>query len=155
MEPADTAGWGCRQDSSLYWAAVPLDAVVDVPGLCPPPEPYSHAVRAGDTLYLAGQVALDAACEVVGTTVAEQARQVWDNIVNVLAASGSSIADVVPGDPVEATAARMRALGLDHEVFDPAATQADLAGRIEQSASLDGLLSSGHGSRQQARPLLA
>ncbi len=38
----------------------------------------------------------------------------------------------------------MRALGLDHEVFDPAATQADLAGRIEQSASLDGVLS-GHG----------
>ena len=35
----------------------------------------------------------------------------------------------------------MRALGLDHEVFDPAATQADLAGRIEQSASLDALLS--------------
>ena len=31
----------------------------------------------------------------VGTTVAEQARQVWDNIASVLAASGSSIADVV------------------------------------------------------------
>ena len=42
MEPPATAGWGCRQDSSLYWAAVPLDAVVDVPGLCPPPEPYSR-----------------------------------------------------------------------------------------------------------------
>ena len=76
-------------------AAVPLDSVVDVPGLCPPPEPYSYAVRAGDTLYLAGQVALDEAGEVVGTTVAEQARQVWDNIASVLAASGSSIADVV------------------------------------------------------------
>ena len=35
----------------------------------------------------------------------------------------------------------MRALGLDHEVFDPAATHADLTDRIEQSASLDGLLS--------------
>ena len=75
--------------------AVPLDSVVDVPGLCPPPEPYSYAVRAGDTLYLAGQVALDEHSEVVGTTVAEQARQVWDNIARVLEASGSSIADVV------------------------------------------------------------
>ena len=74
---------------------MPLESVVDVPGLCPPPEPYSYAVRAGDTLYLAGQVALDEAGEVVGTTVGEQARQVWDNIANVLAASGSSIADVV------------------------------------------------------------
>ena len=44
-------------------------------------------------------------------------------------------------DPVELTAARMRALGLDHAVFDPAATRADLAERIEQSASLDPLLS--------------
>ena len=35
----------------------------------------------------------------------------------------------------------MRALGLDHEVFNPEATQADLAERIEQSASLDALLS--------------
>ena len=35
----------------------------------------------------------------------------------------------------------MRELGLDHEVFDPAATHADLAERIAQSASLDVLLS--------------
>lgn len=75
--------------------AVPLEAVVDVPGLCPPPEPYSYAVKAGNTLYLAGQVAFDADGEVVGATVTEQARQVWANISRVLAASGSSIADVV------------------------------------------------------------
>ena len=43
-------------------------------------------------------------------------------------------------DPVDQTAARMAALGLDHEIFDPAATHADLAERIEQSASLDALL---------------
>ena len=39
----------------------------------------------------------------------------------------------------------MRALGLDHEVFDPADTLADLAARIEQSASLDTLLSGSGG----------
>ena len=43
-------------------------------------------------------------------------------------------------DPVKVTAARMRALGLDHDVFDPAATQADLSDRIRHSASLDSLL---------------
>ena len=35
----------------------------------------------------------------------------------------------------------MRALGLDLEVVDPAATHADLAERIVQSASLDALVS--------------
>ena len=72
-----------------------LEAIVDVPGLCPPPEPYSYAIRAGDTLYLAGQVALDEKGAIVGSTVAEQARQIWSNIEHVLAAAGSGIADVV------------------------------------------------------------
>ena len=68
---------------------------VDVPALCPPPEPYSYAIRAGDTLYLAGQVSLDAQCNVVGDTITEQAEQVWDNVRDVLEAAGSSIADIV------------------------------------------------------------
>jgi 2-iminobutanoate/2-iminopropanoate deaminase len=72
-----------------------LEATTEAPGLCPPPEPYSYAIRAGDTLYLAGQVSLDADGQVVGSTVTEQARQVWSNIVGVLGAAGSSIADVV------------------------------------------------------------
>lgn len=67
----------------------------DVPGLCEPPEPYSYSVRAGDTLYLAGQVALDEQMQIVGTTLADQARQVWKNIEAVLAASGATLADVV------------------------------------------------------------
>lgn len=53
--------------------------------------------------------------------------------------------DAAPGDPVEQTAARMRELGLDHEVFDLAATHADLAERIAQSESLDALLSESGG----------
>ena len=39
----------------------------------------------------------------------------------------------------------MLALGLDCEVIDPAATQADLADRIAQSATLDGLVSESPG----------
>jgi len=69
--------------------------IVLVEGLCPPPEPYSYAIRAGDTLYLAGQVSMNADGNVVGETVSAQARQVWKNISSVLAAAGSSIADVV------------------------------------------------------------
>ena len=72
-----------------------LMAFEDVPGLCPPPEPYSYAVRAGGTLYLAGQVALDENGEVVGATVTEQAKQVWANIERVLQEAGASTDDVV------------------------------------------------------------
>ena len=42
-------------------------------------------------------------------------------------------------DPVALVAARLRDLGLDCEVIDPAATHADLAQRIAQSAALDAL----------------
>jgi enamine deaminase RidA (YjgF/YER057c/UK114 family) len=66
-----------------------------VPGLCEPPEPYSYSVRAGQTIYLAGQVALDDEMQIVGATVAEQAAQVWRNIESVLAVSGATLADIV------------------------------------------------------------
>ena len=66
-----------------------------VPGLCDPPEPYSYSVRAGQTIYLAGQVALDEDMQVVGTTMPEQADQVWNNIRSVLAASSATLADIV------------------------------------------------------------
>ncbi len=66
-----------------------------VPGLCDPPEPYSYSVRAGRTIYLAGQVALDEQMQIVGSTVAEQARQVWRNIAAALAPSGATLANVV------------------------------------------------------------
>lgn len=63
--------------------------------LCEPPEPYSYALRADDTVYLAGQVALDVDGNIVGHTVAEQAEQVWANIEAVLEAAGGSLANVV------------------------------------------------------------
>ena len=68
---------------------------IKVPSLGPPPEPYEYAIRSGNTLYLAGQVALDENGIIVGTTTKEQARKTWDNIGIVLAAAGASIEDVV------------------------------------------------------------
>lgn len=64
-------------------------------GMCEPPEPYSYAVRAGDTVYLAGQVAFDASGEIVGETTGEQAEQIWGNIAEVLEACGGSVANIV------------------------------------------------------------
>jgi len=58
--------------------------------------PYSQAIVTGDTVYTAGQVALDPKTgELVGTTVAEQTEQVLQNLTAVLAASGSSLGQVV------------------------------------------------------------
>ena len=68
---------------------------IKVPSLGPPPEPYEYAIRSGNTLYLAGQVALDENGIIIGTTTKEQARKTWDNIGIVLAAAGASIKDVV------------------------------------------------------------
>jgi 2-iminobutanoate/2-iminopropanoate deaminase len=56
----------------------------------------SHAVRAGNTLYLAGQVALTLDRQVVGEDDPRaQAEQVFRNIESVLTASGASFGDVV------------------------------------------------------------
>jgi len=65
-------------------------------GLAAPPEPYSHAIRCGDTLYLAGQVAFDEQNQVVGAGDPErQAEQVWRNIGLAVEAAGGALADVV------------------------------------------------------------
>jgi enamine deaminase RidA (YjgF/YER057c/UK114 family) len=69
--------------------------ISDVPGLCPPPEPYSYAVRHGDTIFLAGQVALDEQMRVVGTTLGEQGEQIWRNIRAVLERCGAGLGDIV------------------------------------------------------------
>src|SRR2546428_4869541 len=50
-------------------------------GIAAPPEPYSHAVRCGDTVYIAGQVAFDEENNIVGVGDArKQAERVWHNI---------------------------------------------------------------------------
>jgi len=65
-------------------------------GIAPPPEPYSHAIRCGDTLYIAGQVAFDEQNETVGVgDPRRQAEQVWHNIRLSVEAAGGTLADVV------------------------------------------------------------
>jgi enamine deaminase RidA (YjgF/YER057c/UK114 family) len=65
-------------------------------GIAPPPEPYSHAIRCGDTLYIAGQVAFDENNEIVGIgDPRRQAEQVWHNIGLAVEAAGGTLADVV------------------------------------------------------------
>ncbi len=61
-----------------------------------PVGPYSQAVRAGDWLFLSGQVPLDPATgELVGEDAAAQAARVLENIGAILRAAGMDYADVV------------------------------------------------------------
>ena len=65
-------------------------------GLGAPIEPYGHAIRCGNTLYLAGQVAFDEKNEIVGTGDPRvQAEQCWKNIELAVKAAGGTIANVV------------------------------------------------------------
>ena len=58
--------------------------------------PYSQAVRAGDTVYLAGQIPLvPETMEMVEGDVQAQIRQVFDNLKAVAEASGGGLADIV------------------------------------------------------------
>ncbi|TVQ38213.1 MAG: RidA family protein [Geminicoccaceae bacterium] len=58
--------------------------------------PYSQAIMAGDTLYLAGQIAIDPATnQVVPGTIEEETALVLDNLKAVLEAAGMTMAHVV------------------------------------------------------------
>jgi len=58
--------------------------------------PYSQAVRAGDTVYLSGQIPLDPASgSLVEGDIATQARRAFDNLKAVCEAAGGSLDHVV------------------------------------------------------------
>ncbi len=83
------------------------------------PPAYSHAVRAGNTIYVAGQVAFGPDGNLVGKgDVKTQAEQAWKNMKNVLEAAGATIEDLVdvttyivnPDDVAKIREARQRYL---------------------------------------------
>ncbi|RAP59620.1 RidA family protein [Oleiagrimonas sp. MCCC 1A03011] len=58
--------------------------------------PYSQAVRAGQTVYLSGQIPLDPASGVmVQGDITVQARRVFENLKAVCEAAGGSLSDLV------------------------------------------------------------
>jgi len=71
-------------------AAVSTDAAPKAIG------PYSQAIRAGELLFVSGQIPLDPATgQLVEGDVAAQTRQVMRNLGEVLKAGGASFHDVV------------------------------------------------------------
>lgn len=77
--------------NSPAWRPVSL-----APDLPPPAGAYSPAVRAGDLVFISGQVPKDPATgEIVGSDVGAQTRQVLANAERALNAAGASLRDVV------------------------------------------------------------
>lgn len=56
---------------------------------------YSQAVRAGDTLYLSGQIGLDPATGQLVEGIENQIHRVFGNLKAVAEAAGASLGDVV------------------------------------------------------------
>ncbi len=56
---------------------------------------YSQAVRAGDTLYLSGQIGLDPASGQMVEGIDAQIERVFENLKAVAEAAGGSLADLV------------------------------------------------------------
>ena len=58
--------------------------------------PYSQAIRAGNTIYLSGQIPLNPkTMELVKGDIRAQTRQVFDNLAAVAEAAGGSLANAV------------------------------------------------------------
>ena len=66
---------------------------INPPGLSTPTT-YSHIVRAGKTLYIAGQVGADATGKVAGSGMVEQLEQVLKNLQTALKSQGADFSHI-------------------------------------------------------------
>ena len=70
--------------------------VITSPNAPAPGVYYSQAIASGDLLFCSGQIALDPATgQLVGGGIEAETQRVLDNLVQVLAAAGATLADVV------------------------------------------------------------
>ncbi len=69
---------------------------VNAPGAPAAVGPYVHAVKASGLLFCSGQIPLDPATgELVGTTPAEQTKQVLENLSAICAGAGTDLSQAV------------------------------------------------------------
>ena len=73
-----------------------MKKIIRTPNAPAPIGPYNQAVRAGNTLYVSGQIALDPATgELLNGTIEEETHLVMKNLQAVLAAAGADFPQVV------------------------------------------------------------
>ena len=73
-----------------------MNQVVNSPKAPAPIGPYNQSVLAGDTLYISGQIAIDAATgELVNGNIEEETTQVLENLKSIVEHAGMTMDDVV------------------------------------------------------------
>lgn len=65
------------------------------PGQLAKPSGFTHGVKAGSTVYLSGQTALDGVGAIVPGGIVEQFRQAFTNLIDTLRAAGGTPTDLV------------------------------------------------------------
>jgi 2-iminobutanoate/2-iminopropanoate deaminase len=91
--PAATGGPGAEGHQAAPGISVEAIGTLLAPAAI---GPYSQAILAGNTLYLAGQIAMDPSTgEMAQGGIEAETRQVMENLRAVLEAAGSSFRDVV------------------------------------------------------------
>ncbi len=86
--------------------------------------PYSQAIRCGDPIYTAGQLGLDPQTGKLAGGIRAQTQQALRNVQAILAASGSSMADVVKTTVFLQDMADFRAMNEVYATFFPDAPPA-------------------------------
>ena len=80
--------------------------------------PYSQAVKAGNTVYVSGQLPIDPATgEFAGADIASQTRQSLTNMKAILEANGMTMADVVKTTVLLADIAEFAAMNAVYAEF--------------------------------------
>ncbi|MDR3471190.1 MAG: RidA family protein [Devosia sp.] len=85
----------------------------------PAARPLSHAVRAGDFVYVSGQVPTDASGVIVAGGIEAQVRQVLENVKAALALAGGSMDQIVKATCVLADARDFEAFNRAYAVYFP------------------------------------
>ena len=70
--------------------------IINTPKAPAPIGPYNQAIQVNDTLYISGQVCIDAeTCSLKNSSVQEEARQVMHNLKAILTEAGMDFSHVV------------------------------------------------------------
>jgi len=73
-----------------------MKEIINTPHAPAPIGPYNQAIKAGNTLYISGQISLSPNTgELITGSIADQAKQVLENLSAILKEAGYSFSDVV------------------------------------------------------------
>ncbi len=103
--------------------------------------PYSQAIKAGDFLFLSGQLAIDPATgKLIKADIGEQVHQVFKNIKAIAAAAGADLSRIVKTTVFLADINDFQAVNsayAEHFQTDPPARSAFQVGKLPLNASVE------------------